>query len=315
MDVRLSTKAAYAIGTRKNLVVQWRAFLLFCTYFDLCFIPASLNTICCYIQFLSRSFKSVDSIKNYVQGVKVMHSLLDYPFPHLDSFKLKLLVKGLYKIKQHFPRQALAITPELLLDMSRFFNFDKSSDCAYWCLFLFVFFLMSRKSNLVPDSINSFDEKKQLTRRRVFVNEDIAIVVFEWTKTIQIGDRRLKIPLVKIPHSILCPVTAFVRMCNKIPAPDNSPAFVVRQKSQLIPITYFQFQNKLKSIIKKLGHNPKLYSTHSFRRGGATFAFRSQVPSELIQLHGDWASDAYKLYLEFSLEDKISVAGKMANSV
>jgi hypothetical protein len=29
---------------------------------------------------------------------------------------------------------------------------------------LFAFFLMSRKYNLVPDSVHSFDDKKQLTR-------------------------------------------------------------------------------------------------------------------------------------------------------
>jgi hypothetical protein len=35
------------------------------------------------------------------------------------------------------------------------------------------------------------------------------------------------------------------------------------------------------------------------------------VPTELIQLYGGWRSDAYKKYLKFSLEDKISVADRM----
>jgi hypothetical protein len=38
------------------------------------------------------------------------------------------------------------------------------------------------------------------------------------------------------------------------------------------------------------------------------------VPTELIQLYGDWRSDAYKKYLKFSLEDKISVANRIENS-
>jgi hypothetical protein len=45
---------------------------------------------------------------------------------------------------------------------------------------------MSRKSNLVPDSVHSFDAKKQLTRGKVFINKGVAIVTFEWTKTIQL---------------------------------------------------------------------------------------------------------------------------------
>ena len=37
-------------------------------------------------------------------------------------------------------------------------------------------------------------------------------------------------------------------------------------------------------------------------------AFAAEVPTKLIQLYGNWRSDAYKKYLKFNLEDKISVA-------
>ncbi|VDI08022.1 Hypothetical predicted protein [Mytilus galloprovincialis] len=146
---------------------------------------------------------------------------------------------------------------------------------------------MSRKSNLVPDSVDSFDCKRQLTRGKVFMHQRVAIVVFEWTKTIQCGERILKIPLVKIDDSILCPVTAYNRMCRMIPAPEESPAFVIKRNASLKSVTYKQFQSKLKRIISFTGRDPRLYSTHSFRRGVASFAFQARVPSELIQLHGD----------------------------
>lgn len=98
---------------------------------------------------------------------------------------------------------------------------------------------MSRKSNLVPDSVDSFDCKRQLTRGKlkVFMHERVAIVVFEWTKTIQCGERILKRPLVKIDDSILCPVTAFNRMCRMIPAPEESPAFVINRNASLKTVT------------------------------------------------------------------------------
>jgi hypothetical protein len=79
----------------------------------------------------------------------------------------------------------------------------------------------------------------------------------------------------------------------------------------VVPVTYVDFQRYLNFFITKIGKNPLFYSSHSFRRGGATFAFESKVPSELIQLHGDWTSNAYKLYLQFSLSEKISVAKSM----
>jgi hypothetical protein len=41
-----------------------------------------------------------------------------------------------------------------------------------------------------------------------------------------------------------------------------------------------------------------------------TWAFQCGVPSELIQVQGDWKSDAYKLYLRYGLNDKLQVSSK-----
>ena len=68
-------------------------------------------------------------------------------------------------------------------------------------------------------------------------------------------------------------------------------------------------------MIEKTGRKPKYYSSHSFRRGGASLAFESNVTTELIQLHGDWRSDAYKEYLKFSLEKKLMVSRKMRDEI
>ncbi|KAI8516382.1 hypothetical protein Bbelb_049630 [Branchiostoma belcheri] len=63
-------------------------------------------------------------------------------------------------------------------------------------------------------------------------------------------------------------------------------------------MTQAVFDKALKCILVRAGLNPHLYSLHSGRRGGATFAFRAGVPVELIRLQGDWRSDAYLLYLK-----------------
>jgi hypothetical protein len=68
-------------------------------------------------------------------------------------------------------------------------------------------------------------------------------------------------------------------------------------------------------MIRDIGKNPDVYSTHSFRRGCASWTFAAEVPSELIQFYGDWKSDAYEIYLKFSLDDKISVATKMTSHI
>jgi hypothetical protein len=81
------------------------------------------------------------------------------------------------------------------------------------------------------------------------------------------------------------------------------------------PLTYTMFQKTLRKLLCDIGENEQNYSSHSFRRGGASWAFQSGVASELIQLTGDWQSDANKVYLKFSLKDKIQVCQKMQQQI
>lgn len=310
-----SCKSAFAESTYDNIKVQWRTFLTFCIYFGLEFLPASLNTICIYVQFLSRSFKAVESIKNYVNGVKIMHLINDHKFPHLESFSYKLTIKGITRIKSHLPNRTLPVTPEILLEIFEHMQMEDQLDITFWSLFLIAFFMFSRKSNLVPISTSKFDPKKQLCRKDFEIHDEYLIISIRWSKTIQFGQRILSIPLCAIHGNPLCPVAAFKKMCQKIPAEGSDPAFCKKIGSYTIPITYQEYQKKFKKLITSTGRNPNLYSTHSFRRGGATFAFESGVNTELLQSHGDWRSDAYKKYLEFNLEKKLTVSKKMSDNI
>ena len=89
------------------------------------------------------------------------------------------------------------------------------------------------------------------------------------------------LPLPRIPGSLLCPVTALVNHLRINQVPQDMPLFSVRSDSSLSHITYTHFSSFLARVIKAAGLDSTSYSPHSFRRGGATFAFEGKVPSEL----------------------------------
>lgn len=305
MDLRKANKRAYAVGSRRNLRVQWESFLLFCLFFKFCSLPTSTETLQLYAQFLSRSFKSVDSIKNYISGVRSVHLLLGYNIEHINNFLLNLSLKGIAKSIPHIVKQAEPITPDILMSIHSFLDFSSIDNYTFWCLFLFAFFLMARKSNLVPTSSKDLSEPKFLLRKDVSFDDSTLLVSMKWTKTIQAGERILITPLSPIIGSVLCPVEAYKNMINHIPASNHSPLFVLKSSK---PVTYYKFLLKLRSVIEGIGLDSKLYSTHSFRRGFATLAFRLEIPPDLIQLMGDWRSDAYKRYIQYDIKDKIKVS-------
>ena len=116
-------------------------------------------------------------------------------------------------------------------------------------------------------------------------------------------------PIIELSGSSLCPVDAYRKMCLEIPSSNNDDAlFLLPSKNA---VTYLQLQTKLRDCIRKIGLDPKLYSTHSFRRGMSILAFQAGIHPDKIKLLGDWKSECCREYLNFDLQDKLSVCGEL----
>ena len=87
---------------------------MFCIYFEFLPIPTSVQILTLYAQFLSRSFKSVDSIRNYNSAIKL--------YPQFESFHFKSILKGLSRLNPHRTNQAQPTTPYMLYDMFKHFD-------------------------------------------------------------------------------------------------------------------------------------------------------------------------------------------------
>ena len=87
-DLKVTRKAAFAAGTHKNHLTQWRTYLSFCLYFSLDFLPATVDTICLFCQFLNRSLTPA-SVRNYLSGVKFLHVALGHDSPRSKRLPLE----------------------------------------------------------------------------------------------------------------------------------------------------------------------------------------------------------------------------------
>ena len=85
----------------------------------------------------------------------------------------------------------------------------------------------------------------------------------------------------------LCPCQAVHRMQDMLgPRPPKAQAF---------PMKGALFNKRLRSLTSALPGN---FSSHSLRRGGATYALAAGVPWEVVKLMGDWASTCYLQYFD-----------------
>ncbi len=310
-DAQRSRRNAFAVGTYSNLRTQFRTYLAYCVYFRRTYLPADNLTICGYAQFLSRTLKP-PSVRNYLSGVKMLHILLGFEYKFSDDINLKLVVRGIARMNPHVPHRARPVTPT---DLERFYQYmDKSSSLhlTTFACSLILFFTMSRLGSILPVSTKT-PKHVFLQQECINFTQEGLLVTLCHTKTIQFGQRRLHIPLPSI-LSNLCPATAY-RSCLLALGSLPTQAFSYREGSgSTCLLTISKFIDTFREIMHLSGdEDPTGFTGHSFRRGGASCAFQAGVPGEIIQVCGDWASDAYKKYLEFSMNNKLFIAKKFAS--
>ena len=226
-------------------------------------------------------------------------------------------MRGIARNVLHTLRRAPPVTPSILLSISHVLNCEGDPrSSTLFCAFLFTYYLMARLAYIFPKSAKSFDPRRHLTHVDVAVTSHGLLVSFKCTKTIQFGKCLLPIPLLTINDSQLCPVSAYLRMIRLVPARRSCPVFLIFGPKGLVPLTKRTFVSAFRSYLVTAGiSNAQSFRGHSFRRGAASWAFRCGVPGEIIQLYGDWSSDAYKLYLEFSLESKLTLANQLRQAI
>ena len=307
-DTHATQSQAFASGTWKNLITQWVKYLSFCSIFGLNAFPACDAVLAWYVQYLSYTFKSHSSIVNYMSGVKTLHNLIGFHIKGFSGFLVKLTVRGLRRISQHQPCQALAINPVILNHMFYTLNMNDPLHVTFWAMCLTSFFLLLRKSNIVVDRLT--DPVSQLVHRRdITFNDHEALVTLRWSKTNQFGEHMI-FSLPEISGSNLCPVLALKCMYGLV----RGEGVCFRRVSGK-PMTYYQYHTLLRQSLSAAGYDAERYSSHSMRRGGTTFAFLCGVPSELIRVLGSWRSDCYLRYLEFPMEARAAATQLMKHRI
>ena len=239
------------------------------------------------------------------------HCIAPQIYPTRASVCLLCILLTLVKF---FPHRAIPITPAILLAIKHISPSFNSMQHSVFACALFLFFTLARAGSILPSSQKT-PTHQFLTKDRVNFSKEGLLITLTHTKNIQFGRRRLHIPLLS-SSSPLCPVAAYLASSSYISSHQVTPAFVFLHKDKIKWLTKSIFINVFRHLVNLAGiPDASGFTGHSFRRGGASWAFQAGVPGELIQVCGDWASDAYKKYLEFSMQNKLDLAALLMRNL
>ena len=294
---------SYASSTAKTYSVHISSYLDFCNTLSIRPVPISQSDLGRYIAHLSRRL-AFCSIRQYLNAVRIVHLKAGEKNPLENNWYVNSILKGVKRVKGDVTKQKLPITLDILKGVFLSLDLKNQLDRTFWAACLVAFFSFFRKSNLLVESHIVFDPTRHLCASDVHFTTDGAILTVRWSKVIQFRQRTLQVPLPKIPNSPFCPSTALLQLMLDNPAP-SSPVPLFRYSwggANHVPLTQKRFTDKLRYCLQGLGIPSSDYSSHSFRRGGASFGLQCGLTSDLIKLQGDWSSNSYERYLQPSFE-------------
>ena len=137
--------ASYAKSTQAAYKTNLKTYLRLCCYYSCVPVPASQETLSCYVAFLARSL-SPSSITSYLNIIRILHLDAGLVNPLEHNWELQMVRRGVAQLKGVPVKQKLPITLVLLRDFFPFLDhYSSSFDKSFWAAALIAFFGFFRK--------------------------------------------------------------------------------------------------------------------------------------------------------------------------
>lgn len=239
------------------------------------------------------------SIRNYLSGLN--NHLKDLGCAPIDyeNHEIKKCLAGIRRLKGSEVKQAAPLLPLELLRLFLVLH-PTPGHTAVRAAMLLSFRALLRKAHVTCSDTS-------LKRGDLVFHPWGVMVWVRKSKTNQFRERIHKIPVAEVANRELCAVFWLKRHFDQCPAPRDAQAFRVPREGHSIPLQYRYYTDVLKSSCRAAGLPPDQFSSHSLRRGGATFLRLCGAPLEEIKERGDWKSDCVRQYLKASVMERLTL--------
>ncbi|CAC5407045.1 unnamed protein product [Mytilus coruscus] len=259
-------------STKRLYRFQLKCYLSFCETLSIQPVPVSTGDFSLYIAYLAHYKFRFCKIENYLAVVKYLHKANDINDPITDNWYIKHVLLGVKRDIGDTQVETTAVTTNMLLMIKKELNLCRLYDLLVWVACLIGFFGLLRPVNfLFKDKHTPILRIEEIDRIEEIGSIEVGFVTTcHKTKTIQFREKQLD---VVIPQ-----ITGHLLLCENV----------------IQSLSYVNFISFVNDILSNAGCGDKL-TGHSFRRGGATFAFQAGLPEECIQDIGMWKSCGDKL--------------------
>ncbi len=218
------------------------------------------------------------------------------------------MLQGLKRGKGTAQSPKSPLLPDHLRTIHGTLNMDKITDMQFWAATLTAFFGLLRVGNITS--------QHAVLRKDVMITSRGIVIHVSSSKTIQYKQRSHQVVLPYLKDNILCPVSALLRFLSASKScPSEAQLFTIPGKGRhLVPLSATSYRKRLTDVAK-VCHGLDNCSTHSLRRGGATWHMLKGTPLAAIKVLGDWSSDSVFRYLLPNINARFDILQKAVSDI
>ena len=241
-----------------------------------------------YLAFLSKKLKTPGAVNNYISGARTWVLLNEGDIAPFDSYHVKIIKKGIARVKGHRPLQALPLSVDDIKHIVDSFRKLGRLGLVLTVATLVGYYTYLRQSNL----LSSVSEKwPDHTLRGCDVTrvEKALLVRVQSSKTHCDPTSAYTVQLPSLPGSRYCPVKAWDRYRRTTVVAPNGPAFVHLDGRPLLGTTLIRAIRGALTLAKH--PTPHMVSLHSLRRGGAQASALAGATLQAVRDVGRWRTN------------------------
>ena len=289
-------KMSWRPNTWKRYQSAWNRFKSFCILRHLDHLNCSIQEFIAFTQSLVDKGLASNTIKNVISAIRTMcrwHDANHHLWKSdLWDWNLKSLELSIRK-------------PQKEQSVVTFTHFQQAVNLAqqlHWphvqLSFILGFLGLLRISNIVPESDACIDKSRDTLLGDLQIKNDSLLVKIKWAKNMQTGSDMLTLPSTR--QISLCPVQTWNYYFNSYLPQGidlSLPLLLERHDNVLVIIDQCALRKYQHKIWHLLNLQHMNYTSHSLRRGGATFFADQGLPLDEIKKLGMWRSNAIQVYL------------------
>ena len=252
-----------------------------------------------FIQYLKDQKLKESTALGYLNHVSNMQQSFGFQGPKWQELPLTRKIRRLMsKISKSSRSWKYPVTYAIGCRMVKLLNWNNMEDLITGCLILTMICGLFRAGEMLTKTNREFNNIR-LMRSGYFkvINDGSKKVLRIWlpgSKT-DVYNRGVAIFIPAAENKQYCAVEWIEKLLKQKKDP-FTPMFTNKNGTLITKTT---FMKKTRKLLRRIGEEPKNYSGHSFRKGGAVSAHLAGLGSERIRTLGRWTTDAFMKYTHF----------------